>query len=58
MFLVLLAASLIFQSCENSKPETSDNTQRDTIRESGFFKKYSINEQREDLKKTICLASP
>jgi hypothetical protein len=50
MFLVLLAASLIFQSCDNSKPETSDDTEHDTIRESDFFKKYSISEQREDLK--------
>jgi hypothetical protein len=49
-FLILLISLLIFQSCDNSKPKASDNTKQDTIRTNDFFKKYSVNEQQEDLK--------
>jgi hypothetical protein len=49
-FLVLLSSSLLFQSCDNSIPRTSDSMKQDTTRKSDFFKKFSIKEQQEDLK--------
>jgi hypothetical protein len=48
--LILLISSLLFQTCDNSKPETSDNPEQNIIRTGNFFRKISVNEQQEDLK--------
>jgi hypothetical protein len=49
-FLILLASLSLFQSYNNSKPATSDNSGKYTIGRNDFFKKYSVKEQQEDLK--------
>src|SRR5690349_3705853 len=49
LVLFLLPSFLLFQSCDNSKSE-ADQNKENTIIENDFFKKYSANQQQEDLK--------